>query len=210
MRTQGANVGNVLSCRDDGGLASAPMRGAALGPCDAGAPCRGGRGGSQDGTGNISGGRACAPHQIAGEHDPDGPGRLTEGTSWERYEHQFPDSPLLQFVQSGATCLSGLASAVGAEQEDRTVAAWTITPATAGKRDVSCQRGFPLPPDPDGTLADRGTSHPPSFRRRVRPEHLPAAPGFEPRLTEPGLTVPGIGTRSSHNSWHLPFRPPAV
>jgi hypothetical protein len=74
----------------------------------------------------------------------------------ERYEHQFPDSSLLQFVQSGATYLFDLASAMGAEQEDRTVAAWTITPATVGQRDVSYQRGFPLPPDPDGTLADRG------------------------------------------------------
>jgi hypothetical protein len=62
----------------------------------------------------------------------------------------------VQFVQSGATYLFDLASAVGAEQEDRTLAAWTVTPATVGQRDVSYQRGFPLPPDPDGTLVDRG------------------------------------------------------
>jgi hypothetical protein len=74
----------------------------------------------------------------------------------ERYQRQFPDCSLLQFVQSGATYLFDLASAVEAEQEDRTLAAWTITPATVGKRDASYQRGFPLPPDPDGTLADRG------------------------------------------------------
>lgn len=74
----------------------------------------------------------------------------------ERYEHQFPRCCLLQFVQSGATYLFDLASAVGAEQEDRTLAAWTITPATVGKRDVSYQRGFPLPSDPDGTSVDRG------------------------------------------------------
>jgi hypothetical protein len=74
----------------------------------------------------------------------------------ERYEHQFPDCSLLQFMQSGATYLFDLASAVGADQEDRTVAAWTMTPATVAKRDVSYQRGFPLPPDPDGTLVDRG------------------------------------------------------
>jgi hypothetical protein len=74
----------------------------------------------------------------------------------ECYEHQFQDCALLQFVQSGATYLFDLASAVGAEQEDRTLAAWTITPATVGKRDVSYQRGFPLPPDTDGTLVDRG------------------------------------------------------
>ena len=83
-------------------------------------------------------------------------GAALPGAVAERYEHQFPDCSLLQFVQSGATYLFDLASAVGAEQEDRTVAAWTITPATVGNRDVSYQRGFPLPPDPDGTLADRG------------------------------------------------------
>src|SRR6266568_5463438 len=74
----------------------------------------------------------------------------------ERYEHQIPECSLLVFAQSGATYLFDLASAVGAKQEDRTLAAWTITPATVGKRDVSYQRGFPLPPDPDGTLVDRG------------------------------------------------------
>ena len=74
----------------------------------------------------------------------------------ERYENQFPECSLLQFVQSGATYLFDLASAVGADQEDRTVAAWTRTPATVAKRDVSYQRGFPMPPNPDGTLVDRG------------------------------------------------------
>jgi len=74
----------------------------------------------------------------------------------ERYEHQFPDCSLLQFVKSGATYLFDLAGAVGAEQEDRTLAAWAMTPATVAKRDVSYQRGFPLPTDPDGTLVDRG------------------------------------------------------
>jgi hypothetical protein len=49
-----------------------------------------------------------------------------------------------------------LASEVGAAQEDRTVAAWTVTPAAVGKRDVLYQRNFPLPPDPDGTPVDRG------------------------------------------------------
>jgi hypothetical protein len=74
----------------------------------------------------------------------------------KRYQRQFTDCSLLQFVQSGATYLFDMASAVGAEQEDRTLAAWTITPVTVGKRDVSYQRGFPLPLDPDGTLVDRG------------------------------------------------------
>ncbi|SRR6266508_1270190 len=74
----------------------------------------------------------------------------------QHYEQEFPDCSLLQFAQSGATYLFDLASAVGVAQEGRTLAAWTVTTATVGKRDVSYQRGFPLPPDPDGSLADRG------------------------------------------------------
>jgi hypothetical protein len=74
----------------------------------------------------------------------------------ERYESQCPHCSLVEFVQSGATYLFDLASAGGAGREDRTVAAWAVTPATVAKRDVSYQRGFPLPPDPDGALVDRG------------------------------------------------------
>jgi hypothetical protein len=74
----------------------------------------------------------------------------------ERYEREYGDCSLLQFEQSGANYLFDVASAVGAAQEDRTVAAWTVTPGTVGRRDVAYQRNFPLPPDPDGTLVDRG------------------------------------------------------
>jgi hypothetical protein len=74
----------------------------------------------------------------------------------QRYEREYPDCSLLRFDQSGATYLFDVASAVGAAQEDRTVAAWAVTPAIVGKRDVAYQRGFPLPPDPDGSLVDRG------------------------------------------------------
>jgi hypothetical protein len=73
-----------------------------------------------------------------------------------RYEREQPDCSLLWFEQAGASYLFDFASAVGAVQEDRTVAAWTVTPAVVGTRDVAYQRGFPLPPDPDGTLVDRG------------------------------------------------------
>jgi len=74
----------------------------------------------------------------------------------ERYERVCPDCSLVQFTQSGATYLFDLASAVGAGQEDRTVAAWTVTPAAVSKRDVSYQRGFPLAADPDSPSVDRG------------------------------------------------------
>jgi hypothetical protein len=74
----------------------------------------------------------------------------------ERYERRHRTSELLEFSQSGATYLFDFASAVGGSQEDRTVGAWTVTPPRVGERDVAYQRGFPLPPGPDGTAVDRG------------------------------------------------------
>jgi hypothetical protein len=71
-------------------------------------------------------------------------------------ERVCPDSSLVQFTQSGAVYLFDLASAVGAEQEDRTVAAWTVTPATVTSRDGSYQRGYPLAADPNSLPVDRG------------------------------------------------------
>ena len=65
-------------------------------------------------------------------------------------------SALHEFQQSGATYLFDLASAVGLPQEDRTVAAWTLTPAAVAKRDTAYQRGFPLAPRADGSPVDRG------------------------------------------------------
>jgi hypothetical protein len=63
---------------------------------------------------------------------------------------------LHEFQQSGATYLFDLASAVGLPQEDRTIAAWTLTPAAVAKRDAAYQRGFPLAPRADGSPVDRG------------------------------------------------------
>jgi hypothetical protein len=83
-------------------------------------------------------------------------GQILLDAAAERYERQWPDCSLVQFAQSGATYLFDLASTTSAAQEDRTVAAWAVTPTTVAKRDVSYQRGFPLPPDPDGTAVDRG------------------------------------------------------
>jgi hypothetical protein len=83
-------------------------------------------------------------------------GRVLLDAAAEHYERQWPICSLVQFEQSNATYLFDLASAAGAAQEDRTVAAWATTPPAIGKRDVSYQRGFPLPPDPDGTPVDRG------------------------------------------------------
>src|SRR5690242_19730523 len=52
-------------------------------------------------------------------------------------------------------CLTSPAPSAGS-RKDRTVAAWTVTAGTVAKRDVVYQRYFPLPPDPDGTLVNRG------------------------------------------------------
>lgn len=83
-------------------------------------------------------------------------GRVLLAAAAARYERVCPDCSLVQFTQSGATYLFDLASAAGAEQEDRTVAAWTVTPGAVGKRDVSYQRGFPLAADPGDPQVDRG------------------------------------------------------
>jgi hypothetical protein len=83
-------------------------------------------------------------------------GRALLDAATVRYEQQWPECSLVRLEQSGATYLFDLAGAVGAPQEDRTVAAWAPTPPVIGKRDVSYQRGYPLAPDPDGTPVDRG------------------------------------------------------
>lgn len=83
-------------------------------------------------------------------------GQVLLGAAGDRYQRVCTHCSLVQFTQSGATYLFDLASAVDAEQEDRTVAAWAITPAAVARRDVSYQRGFPLAADPGGPPVDRG------------------------------------------------------
>jgi hypothetical protein len=88
--------------------------------------------------------------------DPAEVGRVLLDAAADRYQRVCPDCSLVQFTQSGATYLFDLASAAGAEVQDRTVAAWAVTPAAVARRDVSYQRGFPLAPDPGGPAVDRG------------------------------------------------------
>jgi hypothetical protein len=83
-------------------------------------------------------------------------GQVLLGAARDRYQRVRTHCSLVQFTQSGATYLFDLASAVDAEQEDRTVAAWTITPAAVARRDVAYQRGFPLAADPGDPPVDRG------------------------------------------------------
>jgi hypothetical protein len=83
-------------------------------------------------------------------------GQVLLGAATDHYQRVCPHCSLVQFTQSGATYLFDLASAVSAEHEDRTVAAWAVTPTAVARRDVSYQRGFPLAADPGGPLVDRG------------------------------------------------------
>jgi hypothetical protein len=83
-------------------------------------------------------------------------GKVLLGAVAYRYERMYPDCSLVQFTQSGATYLFDLAGAASAGPEERTVAAWTVTPATVIKRDVSYQRGFPLAAYPGSAPVDRG------------------------------------------------------
>lgn len=74
----------------------------------------------------------------------------------DRYVGDQDASALHEFEQAGATYLFDFASSADLPQEDRTVAAWAITPATVSKRDTSYQRGFPLAAHPDEAPVDRG------------------------------------------------------
>lgn len=65
------------------------------------------------------------------------------------------DCALLILKQGGATYLFDHASSAGCVHDDRTVAAWALTPARVSKRDVSYQRGFPITVGPDERV-DRG------------------------------------------------------
>jgi pimeloyl-ACP methyl ester carboxylesterase len=74
----------------------------------------------------------------------------------DRYAVESQDSALLEFEQSGAHFLFDLASSAGLPQEDRTVAAWALTPRVVHSRDKAYQRVFPMAPGADDAAVDRG------------------------------------------------------
>lgn len=64
---------------------------------------------------------------------------------------------ICEFEQSGATYAFDLASSAELPQEDRTIAAWALTPDIVLKRDTTYQRGFPMTPaSADASPVDRG------------------------------------------------------
>ncbi len=83
-----------------------------------------------------------------------GPALLTTLADWYEAEHR--DCALYQFEQAGASYLFDLASSANLPQEDRTVAAWVLTPRVVGLRDAAYQRGFPMAPGVDDAPVDRG------------------------------------------------------
>jgi hypothetical protein len=72
------------------------------------------------------------------------------------YESVHGRAALQQLEQSGAFYLFDLSSAHDLPQEDRTVAAWALTPASVNRRDAAYQRGFPMSPGAGGAAVDRG------------------------------------------------------
>lgn len=73
-----------------------------------------------------------------------------------RYESRQQACSLYEFEQTGAHYLFDLASPLGLPQEDRTVAAWALTPSGVTRRDTTYQRGFPMVAITGGALVDRG------------------------------------------------------
>jgi hypothetical protein len=87
---------------------------------------------------------------------PDEVGAILANAAADRYEAILDSAcDLHEFEQAGARYCFDLASPAGLPQEDRTVAAWAITPTDVCRRDTSYQRGFPMAPG-DESPVDRG------------------------------------------------------
>ena len=74
----------------------------------------------------------------------------------DHYAAEHSASALYDFEQSGAHYLFDLASCAGLPREDRTVAAWALTPDAVAPRDTGYQRGFPLAATAADSAVDRG------------------------------------------------------
>jgi hypothetical protein len=87
---------------------------------------------------------------------PEDVGAILTNAAASRYRAEHEGAcALLEFEQIGATYCFDFASSAGLPQEDRTVAAWAITPTDISRRDTAYQRGFPMAPD-DESPVDRG------------------------------------------------------
>jgi hypothetical protein len=87
---------------------------------------------------------------------PEEVGAILANAAADRYEAILDSAcDLHEFEQAGARYWFDLASPAGLPQEDRTVAAWALTPTDIRRRDSSYQRGFPMTPA-HGSPVDRG------------------------------------------------------
>jgi hypothetical protein len=74
---------------------------------------------------------------------PEEVGAILANAAADRYEAILDSAcDLHEFEQAGARYWFDLASPSGLPQEDRTVAAWALTPTDIRRRDSSYQRGF--------------------------------------------------------------------
>lgn len=88
--------------------------------------------------------RMPADLSAAERADPDAVGEWLAGAWTAAYRSQVPDSMLLEF-QDVATFLFDQASAAGAAQADRTIAARGFSRPGHRPRDAAYQRGYPSP-----------------------------------------------------------------
>src|SRR5687767_9082684 len=87
---------------------------------------------------------------------PEEAGAILAYAAADRYQAEHGGAcALLELEQIGATYWFDFASSAALPQEDRTIAAWAITPTNVNRRDVSYQRGFPMAPG-DESPVDRG------------------------------------------------------
>jgi hypothetical protein len=87
---------------------------------------------------------------------PEDVGAILANAAADRYQAEHEGAcALFEFEQIGATYWFDFASSAALPQEDRTVAAWALTPRDIRRRDSSYQRGFPMAPD-HGSPVDRG------------------------------------------------------
>jgi hypothetical protein len=69
-------------------------------------------------------------------------GAILANAAADRYQAEHEGAcALFEFEQIGATYWFDFASSAALPQEDRTIAAWAITPTNVHRRDVSYQRG---------------------------------------------------------------------
>jgi hypothetical protein len=95
-------------------------------------------------------------HSLRSPLDPTILGAALLEVLADLYEAEHPGCALHQFEQSAATHLFDLAGSADLPQEDRTIAAWALTPRVVDQRDTVYQRGFPMAPGADDAPVDGG------------------------------------------------------